>query len=130
MSLQLQLTTREDAQWSALGGTTDANGNVTVAAPVGWARIYALRVQYPDANNGPGLTGYVEFQYIQNSNNLLPDNTDPYRVPVTDDSEPVLYSQKLPNLPLQFICQDLRYRGTALNAKSVRVFVLHTLSKC
>lgn len=130
MSVQLQLAPRDDVQWSALEGTTDATGNVNVSAPVNWKRVYAIRFQYPAANAGPGLTGFIEFQFVQNSIEKLPNNQDPFRVPITDDSEPVLYSPPPLSLPLQFNVKGAAYQGTLLNAKAVRVFVLHSLSRC
>lgn len=136
MSVQVQITLDEQAQWSAIAGTTGngtttgATGTVTLSAPIGWRKLYAMRMQYPGATAGPGLTGYIEFQPIQNSVSLLPNNEDPYRVPITDDSEVVVYSPPNPALNLQFLVRDLRYQGTLLDAKAVRLFVLHTLEKC
>lgn len=130
MSVQLQLGPRDDAQWSALEGVTNATGDVTVSAPINWDRLYAIRFQYPAANLGPGLTGFIEFQFVQNSIERLPTNTDPYRVPITDDSEPVLYTPPKFAQPLQFIVRGARYQGAAINTAAVRVFVLHSLSKC
>ena len=127
MSVQLQLQVPDNAQWTVIGGTTDATGNVTVAAPVGYRKIFAMRVQYPGAAT-LGLTGYVQFQYVQNSVDLLPTNVDPFSVPVTDDTEVALYTPPNPALNLQFNVRSLALAGVLLNAKAIRLFVLHTLN--
>lgn len=133
MSAQLQVQLDDNAQWSAMAGTTGTGataGTVTVAAPIGWRKLYAIRVQYPAAALGPGLTGFIEVQYLQNSVERLPSNTDPIRVPVTDDTEVFVYAPPNAALNLQFFVLDLRYQGALLDNKAVRVSVLHTLERC
>lgn len=127
MSAQLQLQIPDNAQWTVIGGTTDTSGNAVVAAPVGYKKIFAMRVQVPQAAS-LGLTGYIQFQYVQNSVDRLPTNTDPFSVPVTDDTEVALYSPPNPALNLQFNVNDLRLAGAVLNVKPFRLFVLHTLN--
>lgn len=134
MSVQLQVTTREDAQWSAMAvntGTGAAAGTAVLSAPVGWAKIFAMRVQYPAGTAAPaGLTGFIELQYVQNGIVRLPDNTDPIRVPVTDDTEVCLYTPPNSALNLQFNISDLRALGVLMDNKGIRLSVLHTLTKC
>ena len=127
MSAQLQLQIPDNAQWTVIGGTTDASGNATVAAPVGYKKIFAMRVQVPSAAT-LGLSGYVQFQYVQNSVDRLPSNTDPFSVPVTDDTEVALYTQPNPALNLQFNLYDLRLAGTLKVTTPFRLYVLHTLN--
>lgn len=130
MSVQIQLQLNELAQWSAVEGVTGSGskvGTVVLSAPVPWRKIYAFRLQYPNNTSQLGLTGYIEFQYIQNSIDRLPNNTDPYRVPVTDDTEAVLYTPTLAQ-PLQFNLYALELAGVPLDTAMVRLFILHSLT--
>jgi len=111
-------------------GTGAAVGTMTVAAPIGWRKLYAIRVQVPSVTGGPGLTGFVEVQYLQNSVERLPSNTDPIRVPITDDTEVFVYAPPNAALNLQFFVLDLRYKGVVVDGLGCRVSVLHTLERC